>query len=103
MAFPALDLPLLVVEDLNIHNHLRDPLRTFSPREIVSLTEYVEKAAEAGFTLLNPPGEDTRFPLVGNTRPLVIDLSFGKPLLLPMIKGWEVSRPATGSDMYKQR
>ena len=96
--FPALDVPLLVVGDLNIHNPLSDPLRTFSQREIVSSTPYFEKAGEAGFVLLNPPGEYTRFPLVGKARPSVIDLSFANPLLLPIVKGWEVSLPSTGSD-----
>ena len=32
--FPTLDVPLLVVGDLNIHNPLSDPLRSCSPREI---------------------------------------------------------------------
>jgi len=96
--FPALDVPLLVVGDLNIHNPLLDPLRSCSPREIGSSTPYFEKAAEAGFALLNPPGEYTRFPLVGKARPSVIDLAFANPLLLPMFKSWEVSLPSTGSD-----
>ena len=96
--FPTLDVPLLVVGDLNIHNPLSDPLRSCSPREIGSSTPYFEKAAEAGFTLLNPPGEYTRFPLVGKARPSVIDLAFANPLLLPLFKSWEASLPSTGSD-----
>ena len=87
-----------MVGDLNIYNPLSDPLRSFSPREIVSSTPYFEKAAEAGFALLNPPGEYTRFPLVGLPGPSVIDLSFANPLLLPRFKGWEASLPSTGSD-----
>ena len=74
--FPDLGFPLLVVGDLNIHNPLSDPLRHFSHREIVSSTPYFEKAAESGFALLNPPGQYTRFPLVGKARPSVIDLAF---------------------------
>jgi len=85
--FENQDIPLLVVGDLNIHNPLSDPLRSFSAREIVSSTPYFEKAAEAGFALLNPAGEYTRFPLVGKARPSVIDLSFANPLLLPLFKG----------------
>jgi len=96
--FPALDVPLLVVGDLNINNPLWDPLRTFSPREIVSSTSYFEQPAEAGFALLNPPWEYTRFPFVGKARPSVIDLSFANPLLLPMFKGWEVYLPSPDSD-----
>ena len=96
--FPDLGFPLLVVGDLNIHNALADPLRHFSHREIASSTPYFEKAAEAGFALLNPPGEYTRFPLVGNARPSVIDLAFANPPLLPLIKSWEASLPSTGSD-----
>ena len=96
--FPALDIPLLVVGDLNIHNPLSDPLRSCSPREIGSSTPYFEKAAEAGLALLNPPGEYTRFPLVGKAHPSVIDLAFANPLLLPLFKSWEVSLPSTGSD-----
>ena len=96
--FHTLDVPLLVVGDLNIHNPLADPLRSCSPREIESSTPYFAKAAEAGFALLNPPGESTRFPLVVKARPSVIDLAFANPLLLPMFKNREVSRPWTGYD-----
>jgi len=96
--FPDLGFPLLVLGDLNIHNPLSDPLPHFSHREIASSTPYFEKAAEAGFALLNPPGEYTRFPLVGNARPSVIDLAFANPPLPPVIKSWEASLPSTGSD-----
>jgi len=96
--FPDLWFLLLVVGDLNIHNPLSDPLRSFSPWEISSSTPYFEKAAESGFALLNPPGEYTRFRLVGKARPSVIDLAFANPLLLPLVKSWEASLPSTGSD-----
>jgi len=96
--FPDLGFPLLVLGDLNIHNPLSDPLRHFSHREISSSTPYFEKAAESGFALLNPPGEYTRFPLVGKARPSVIDFAFTNPLLLPLVKSWEASLPSTGSD-----
>ena len=96
--FLTLDVPLLVVGDFNIHNPLADPLRACSPREIGSTTPYLEKAAETCFALLNPPGEYTRFPLVGKARPSGIDLAFANPLLLPMFKIPEVSLPSTGSD-----
>ena len=96
--FPSLEVPLLEVGDLNIHNALSDPLRWLSPREIVSSTPYFETAAEAGFALLNPPGEYTRFPLTGSARPSVIDVAFANLHLLPMVGGWEVSLPSTGSD-----
>ena len=96
--FPTLYVPLLVVGDLNIHNPLSDPLPSCSPREIGYSTPYFEKAAEAGFALLNQPGEYTRFPLVGKAHPSVIDLAFANPLPLPMFKSWEISLPATGSD-----
>ena len=84
--FPDLGFPLLVLGDLNIHNPLSDPLRYFSSREIWSSTPYFEKAAESGFALLNPPGEYTRFPLVGTACPSVIDLSFANAPLLPLVK-----------------
>ena len=96
--FPSLGVPLLVVGDINIHNPLSDPLRLFSPREIGSSTPCFEKAAKGGFALLNPPGEYTRFRLVGKARPLVIDLTFANPLLLPIVKGCEVCLPSTDSD-----
>jgi len=96
--FPDLGFPFLVLGDLNIHNPLWDHLRHFSHREISSSTPYFEKAAESGFALLNPPGEYTRFPLVGNARPSVIDLAFANPPLLPLVKSWEASLPSTGSD-----
>jgi len=96
--FPDLGFPLLVLGDLNIHNPLSDPLRHFSSREISSSTPYFEKAAESGFALLNPPGEYTRFPLVGTARLSVIDLSFANAPLLPLVKSWEASLPSTGSD-----
>ena len=96
--FPDVGLPVLVVGDLNLHNPLSDPLRSFSPREISSSTPYFEKAPGAGFALLNTPGEYTRFPLVGNARPSVIDLAFANPLLLPFVKSWEAALPSTGSD-----
>jgi len=84
--FSTLEVPLLVVGDLNIHNPLSDPLRSGSPREIGSSTPYFEKAAKAGFALLNPAGEYTRFLLVRKARPSVIDLAFANPLLLPLLK-----------------
>jgi len=96
--FPDLGFPLLVLGDLNIHNPLSDPLRRFSQREISYSTPYFEKAAESDFALLNPPGEYTRFPLVGKARPLVIDLAFANPPLLPLVKSWEASLPSMGSD-----
>ena len=96
--FPDLGFPLLVVWDLNIHNPLSDQLRHFSPREISSSTAYFEKAAESSFALINPPGEYTRFPLVGKARPSVIDLAFANPHLLPLVQSWDVSLPSTGSD-----
>jgi len=96
--FPDLGFRLLVVGDLNIHNPLSDPLRHFSPREISSSTPYFEKAVEPGFALLNPLGEYTRFPLVGTSRPSVLDLAFANPHLLPLVKSWESSLPSTGSD-----
>ena len=96
--FPDLGFPLLVLGDLKIHNPLSDPLRHFSHREISSSTPYFEKAAESGLALLNPPGEYTRFPLVGNARPSVIDLAFANPPLLPLMKSWEASLHSTVSD-----
>jgi len=96
--FPDLGFPLLVLGDLNIHNPHSDPLRHFSHRQISSSTPYFEKAAESGFALLNPPGEYTRFPLVGRACPAVIDLAFANPALLLLIKSWEASLPSTGSD-----
>jgi len=96
--FPDLGFRLLVVGDLNIHNPLLDPLRHFSPREISSSTPYFVKAAESGFTLSNPPGQYTRFPQVGKARPLVIDLAFANPSLHALVKSWEASLLATGSD-----
>jgi len=96
--FPALGFPLLVVGDLNIHNPLSDPLRHFSRREISFSTPHFEKAAESGFALLHPPGEYTRFLLVGKARPSVLDLAFANPALLPLVKSWEASLPSTGSD-----
>ena len=96
--FPDLGFPLLVVGDLNIHNPLTDPLPHFSSKEITSSTPYFENEAESGFALLNPPGEYPRFPLVGNTRPSVIDLAFANPPLLPLVRSWEASLPSTGSD-----
>ena len=96
--FPDLGFPLLLVGDLNIHNRLSDPLRHFSRREISSTTLYFEKAAESHFALLNPPGEYTRFSLVGNARGSVIALAFANPSLLPVVKSWEASITSTGSD-----
>ena len=96
--FPDLGFPLLVLGDLNIHNPLSDPLRHFSHREVSSSTPYFEKAAESGFALLNPPGEYTRFPLVGKARPSVIDLAFANSPLLALVKSWEATLPSTGSD-----
>ena len=96
--FHDLGFPRLVVGDLNIHNPLSDPLRHFSPRDILSLTAYFEKTAESGFALLNPPREYTRFPLVGKARPSLKDLPFANPPLLPLVGRWEASLPSTGSD-----
>jgi len=95
--FPDLGFPLLVVGDLDIRNTSSDPVRHFSPREIASSTPNFEKAVQFGFALLNPPGEYTRFPLVGKARPSVIDLTFANPALLALVKSWEACLPSTGS------
>jgi len=87
-----------VVGDLNIHNPRSDPLRSFSSREITASPPYFAKAAEAWFALLNTRREYTRFSLAGKAHPSVIDLAFTNPLLLLMVKSWESSLPATGSD-----
>jgi len=91
-------LLLLVAGDVNIHNLLSDPLRSFSSQEVSSSTPYFEVAALGGFVLLNSPGVYTRFPLSGKACPVVIDLAFANPLLLPFIRGWKSSLPSTGSD-----
>ena len=96
--FPDPGLPLLVVGDLNIHNPLGDPLRSFSSKEVSSSTPYFELAALGGFARLNSPGVYTRFPLSGKARPSVNALAFANPLLLPCVKSWETSLPSTGSD-----
>jgi len=96
--FPALGVPLLVVGDLNINNAFSDPQPSFSPHQIISSPPNFEKAVVAGFALLNRPGKYTRFPLVGKARLLITDLSFSNPLLLPLVKSWEVSLPSTSSD-----
>jgi len=64
----------------------------------LSSTPYFEKPADSGFTLLNPPGEYKRFPLVGKARPSVIDLEFANLPLLPLVRSWEASLSSTGSD-----
>ena len=99
--FPDLGFRLLVVGDLNIHNPLSDPLRHFSPLEISSSTPYFEMAVESGFALLNPPGEYTRFPLVGKARPSVLDLAFENPPRHPQVKSWDASLPSTGSTIFQ--
>ena len=96
--FPCTGIPLLVVGDLNIHNPLADPLRSFSSQEVHYSAPYFELAALGGFALLNSPGGHTRFPLSGKARLSVIDLPFANPQLLPFIKGWETSLASTGSD-----
>jgi len=99
--FPDLGFPLLVLGDLNIHNPLSDPLRHVSQREISSSNPYFEKAAESGFALLNPPGEYTRFPLVGNARPSVIDLAFANPPLLPLVRAGKLPSPRQVPTIYR--
>lgn len=96
--FLDVGIPFLVVGDLNIHKPRSDPPCSDSPRENPSSTAYFEKVSEAGFALLNPPGEYTLFPLVGTAHPSVIALAFANPLLLPWVKGREGSLPSTGSD-----
>jgi len=95
---PYLGVPLLVVGDLNIHNPLSDPLPSFSVQEIPASDAYCQMAAEAGFALLNPRGEYTRFPPAGKARSSVIDLAFANPLLLPMVTRGESSVPSPASD-----
>jgi len=96
--FADLRVPLLVVGDLNIHNPLDDPLRSFSSEEVSSSTTYFELAVLPGFPLLKSPGVYTRFPLSGKARPSVIDLAFANTLLLPCVKGLERSLASMGSD-----
>ena len=84
--------------DLNTHNPLSDIQRHFSPREISSSTPYIEKGAESGFGLLNPPGEYTRFARVVKARPSFIDLAFANPPLLALVKSSEASLHSKGSD-----
>lgn len=87
-----------MVENLNIHNHLSDPTRSLAFQALKSSIPYLEKAADAGFALLNPPGEYTKFPLAGKAHLLVIDLVFDNPHLRLLVRSWESSLPSTGSD-----
>ena len=96
--FPDTGIPLLVVEDLNIHNPLSDPVRSFASPQVASSAPFFNLTPLGGFALLHSPGVYTRFHLSGKARPSVIVLAFTNPLLLPFVKGWETSRPSTGSD-----
>lgn len=89
LLFPDVVFPLLVVGDLNILNHLPDPLRSFSSLQISSSAPDFDFAAPGGFAFLKPPSLYTRFPLSGRARPSVIDLVFAKALLLPFLKRWD--------------
>jgi len=88
----------LVVGDLNIHNPLADPLRSFSSQEVSSSALFLVLAGLGGFALLNSPGVYTRFPLLGKAHPSLIDLAFANPLLIPFVKSWETTLQARGSD-----
>ena len=98
VAFPEPSCPTLVVGDFNIHHPLPDPLRSHSAEELATSFPYFSRSSELGFGLLNQPGVYTRFPLGGTGRPLVLDLSFASPLLLPFCQTWDTPLPSTGSD-----
>ena len=85
--FPDTGIPLLEVEDLNIHNPQSDALRSFASPEVSSSATYFVLAVLGGFALLHSSGMYSRFPLSGKARPSVIDLAFANPLLLPFVKG----------------
>src|SRR5437868_867935 len=98
VAFPPSPLPTLVVGDFNIHNLMADPVRDYSPTEMSISFPYFSRATDLGFLLLNTPGIYTRFPLGGEARPSVIDLTFASPTLVPFFISWDTSLPSTGSD-----
>src|SRR5437868_7089139 len=98
VAFPPSPLSTLVVGDFNIHNSMADPIRDYSPTEMSISFPYFSRATDLGFSLLNTPGIYTRFPLGGEARPSVIDLSFASSSLVPFFISWDTPLPSTGSD-----
>jgi len=89
----------LVAGDFNIHNAATDPFRVLSSKEERESAAYFDRASDLGFTLLNTPGVDTRFPSSGAHRPSAIDMAFANPHMTAAFRSWDASSlPSTGSD-----
>jgi len=84
-----LDHPSLVAGDFNIHNAATDPTRLLSSKEEKESPPYFDHAADLGFTLLNTPGMNTRFPFSGTHRPRTIDLAFANPHRFSAFSSWD--------------
>src|SRR5207237_5071055 len=96
-AFRRHFFPTLVVGDFNIHHTLSDPLRRISSNEYALSSPYFDRALDLGFTLVNIPGVQTRFPLDLSTRPSLLALSFSNTPPAPFVSSSDVSLPSTAS------
>jgi len=98
LALRFVSFPTLVVGDFNIHHPSADPLRRHDSSELKASFPYFSRAAEDGYSLLNTPGVHTRFPLNGNSRPAVLDLSFASTALMLFFQEWVTDLLFTGCD-----
>jgi len=98
-ALPLFDFPYLVAGDFNIHNVASDPSRLLSAKEEKESAPYFNRASDLGYTLLNTPGINTRFPFTGTHQPSAIDLQFPNTYSFSAFRSWDSSTlPSTGSD-----
>ena len=98
LIFPVVSHPTLMLGDLNLHHPTLDPLRGFTEDELATSGPSFHRATELGFSLINPPGMYTWFPMSHVGRPGVLDLAFPCPLRVPYFSEWCDLLHSTGSD-----
>ena len=96
--FSPSPLPTFVAGDFNLLHPASDPDRIMSDKDFRESEPFFNLAAERGFSLLNTPGEYTRFPFNTETRPSVLDLAFASAGLVPFVSSWSTPFCSTGSD-----
>jgi len=88
----------LILDDLNMHHPLADPLRSLTDKVYSLSATYFDAAFDALNHLLNTPGIYSHFPFDTICRPSVLDLAFANSPPSPFIYCWDTPLPSTGSD-----
>ena len=90
--------PVLIVEELNVHNLYSDPERDISSSDRRRGEQYFFVAGLHSYAIINEPGVYTKTPDTPLQRPSVIDYTLANRYPEIHIKYWKTNIAHTGSD-----